>query len=158
MIIVMHMSILSCGALFLGPRLPRPGKGPQVTRRMFSVIFFIAERLLLLSASTSPRTHPGEVEGRLCKGDWKGVLDTQLTFVLAKVLASSERANAVVSIKILKVETVFNLYGLDSDISGCLLLLIYPGCQRLFMCGFRFLSSLHSDPSKKPLTPRVSHI
>ena len=122
------------------------------------LFFFIAERLLLLSARTSPRTHPGEVEGRLCKGDWKGVLDTQLTFVLAKVLASSERANAVVSIKILKVETVFNLYGLDSDISGCLLLHIYPGCQRLFMCGFRFLSSLHSDPSKKPLTPRVSHI
>ena len=80
------------------------------------LFFFIAERLLLLSARTSPRTHPGEVEGRLCKGDWKGVLDTQLTFVLAKVLASSERANAVVSIKILKVP-VFNLYtyyGLDS--------------------------------------------
>ena len=160
MIIVMHMSVLSCGALFLGPRLPRPGKGPQVTRRMFSVIiiFLIAERLLLLSARTSPRTHPGEVEGRLCKGDWKAVLDTELTFVLAKVLASSERANAVVSIKILKVQTVFNLYGLDSDISRCLLLHIYSGCQRLFMCGFQFLSSLHSDPSKKPLTPRVSHI
>ena len=63
-----------------------------------------------------PRIHPGEVEGRLCKGDWKGVLDTQLTFVLANVLASSERANAVVSIKILKVP-MFNLYGLDSDIS-----------------------------------------
>lgn len=110
------MSILSCGALFLGPRLPRPGKGPQVTRRMFSVIFLIGERLLLLSARTSPRTHPGELEGRLCKGDWKGVLDTQLTFVLANVLAISERANAVVSIKILKVP-MFNLYGLDSDIS-----------------------------------------
>ena len=121
------------------------------------LFFFIAERLLLLSARTSPRTHPGEVEGRLCKGDWKAVLDTELTFVLAKVLASSERANAVVSIKILKVP-VFNLYGLDSDISCCLLLHIYSGCQRLFMCGFRFLSSLHSDPSKKPLTPRASHI
>ena len=74
------------------------------------------QRLLLLSARTSPRTHPGEVEGRLCKGDWKAVLDTELTFVLAKVLASSERANAVVSIKNLKVP-VFNLYtyyGLDS--------------------------------------------
>ena len=56
------------------------------------LFFFIAERLLLLSARTSPRTHPGEVEGRLCKGGWKGVLDTKLTFVLAKVLASSERA------------------------------------------------------------------
>ena len=67
--------------------------------------FFIAERLLLLSARTSPRTHPGEVEARLCRGDWKGVLDRQLTFVLAKVLASSERANAFVSIKILKVQT-----------------------------------------------------
>ena len=121
------------------------------------LFFFIAERLLLLSARTSPRTHPGEVEGRLCKGDWKGVLDTQLTFVLAKVLASSERANAVVSIKILKVP-VFNLYGLDSDISRSLILHIYPGCQRLFMRGFRFLSSLHSDPSKTPVTPRVSYI
>ena len=94
------------------------------------------QRLLLLSARTSPRTHPGEVEGRLCKGDWKGVLDTQLTFVLAKVLASSERANAVVSIKILKVP-VFNLYtyyGLDSDISRCLLLHIFTLDARDFSC------------------------
>ena len=100
------------------------------------------QRLLLLSARTSPRTHPGEVEGRLCKGDWKAVLDTELTFVLAKVLASSERANAVVSIKILKVP-VFNLYGLDSDISCCLLLHIYSGCQRLFMCGFLWRRGYH---------------
>ena len=64
MIIVMHMSILSCGALFLGPRLPRPGKGPQVTRRMFSVIFFfIAERLLLLSARTSLVHTLGKLRG-----------------------------------------------------------------------------------------------
>ena len=100
------------------------------------LFFFIAERLLLLSARTSPRTHPGEVEGRLCKGDWKAVLDTELTFVLAKVLASSERANAVVSIKILKVP-VFNLYmyyGLDSDISRCLLLHIFTLDARDFSC------------------------
>ena len=94
------------------------------------------QRLLLLSARTSPRTHPGEVEGRLCKGDWKAVLDTELTFVLAKVLASSERANAVVSIKILKVP-VFNLYtyyGLDRDISRCLLLHIFTLDAKDFSC------------------------
>ena len=27
----------------------------------------------------------------------------------------------------------------------------YPGCQRLFKRGFRFLSSLYSDPREKPL-------
>ena len=27
----------------------------------------------------------------------------------------------------------------------------YPGCQRLFQRGFRFLSSLYSDPREKPL-------
>ena len=27
----------------------------------------------------------------------------------------------------------------------------YPGCQRLFSHGFRFLSSLYSDPCKKKL-------
>ena len=48
MVIVMHMSVLSCGALFLGPRLPRPGKGPQVTRRMFSVIFFYSGTFIAL--------------------------------------------------------------------------------------------------------------
>lgn len=46
--IIMHMSVLSCGALFLGPRLPRPGKDPQVTRRMFSVIFFYSGTFIAL--------------------------------------------------------------------------------------------------------------
>ena len=39
----------------------------------------------------------------------------------------------------------------------------YPGCQRLFQRGFRFLSSLYSDPREnsrrtreKPLVPRVA--
>ena len=106
------------------------------------------QRLLLLSARTSPRTHPGEVEGRLCKGGWKGVLDTKLTFVLAKVLASSERANAVVSIKILKVP-VFNLYtyyGLDSDISNsrCLLLHIFTLDARDFSCAVFGFCQVHN--------------
>ena len=110
------------------------------------LFFFIAERLLLLSARTSPRTHPGEVEGRLFKGDWKAVLDTELTFVLAKVLASSGRANAVVSIKNLKVP-VFNLYtyyGLDSDISRCLLLHIFTLDARDFSCAVFGFCQVHN--------------
>ena len=104
------------------------------------------QRLLLLSARTSPRTHPGEVEGRIFKGDWKAVLDTELTFVLAKVLASSGRANAVVSIKNLKVP-VFNLYtyyGLDSDISRCLLLHIFTLDARDFSCAVFGFCQVHN--------------
>ena len=39
MIIVMNTSLLSCGALFLGARLPRSGKGPQVTSLFTDSLF-----------------------------------------------------------------------------------------------------------------------
>ena len=112
MIIVMHMSVLSCGALFLGPRLPRPGKGPQVTRRMFSVIFFYSGTFIALVRPYVPPYTPW--------GSWRETLQGRLE--------GSSRHKAYICLG-----ESFSQFR-----KSCLLLHIYSGCQRRFRCGFRF--------------------
>ena len=92
MIIVMHMSVLSCGALFLGPRLPRPGKGPQVTRRMFTVIFFYSGTFIALVRPYVPPYTPWGSWRETLQGRLEGSSRHKAYICLGEVLASSERA------------------------------------------------------------------